>query len=169
VAKKKKLPLLQERFCQEYIVDGNATRAYKDAGFRDSHPRHAASKLLANHNVKARIAHLTKLRAARTRVTADKALLRVARLAFANIDDVLTFNGDTVVLRDSKTLSRSKLYGVQSVRKTKDGVALTMESRRAALDTLTKLLGMQNMSPEEVQDLLTAAILYPGQKPEGEG
>ena len=55
---------MQDRFCQEYIIDLNGTQAYKRAGHNCNEytARTNASKLLANTNVHARIEQLAKER-----------------------------------------------------------------------------------------------------------
>lgn len=62
-----------ERFCQEYIVDLNGGRAYERAGYkaRGNAAEVAASRLLRNVQVKARLAELQNERAERVQVTAD--------------------------------------------------------------------------------------------------
>lgn len=52
---------LQERFCIEFVKSGNASRAYKAAGYKadnDDSVRAAAAKLLTKDNIKKRIAEL---------------------------------------------------------------------------------------------------------------
>ena len=63
----------RERFCQEYLVDLNAGRAYERAGYkaRGRVADAAASRLLADVSVAARIAELQAERAERVQVTVD--------------------------------------------------------------------------------------------------
>ncbi len=76
-----------ERFCQEYLVDLNATKAYLRAGYRvkDSVARAAASRLLAGVNVSARVTELQRERAERTQITVDRVLEELAAVGFSNI------------------------------------------------------------------------------------
>jgi hypothetical protein len=48
----------QERFCQEYLKDQNGTQAATRAGYSEKTANEQASRLLANVNIKARIAEL---------------------------------------------------------------------------------------------------------------
>ncbi|MGV3684379.1 MAG: terminase small subunit [Daejeonella sp.] len=61
----KEITTKQELFCQEYLIDLNATQAYKRAGFTSANDNVAAvegHKLLRNPKVSARIAELMKER-----------------------------------------------------------------------------------------------------------
>jgi phage terminase small subunit len=75
----------QERFVSEYLIDLNASAAYKRAGYKvqgkvaDS----AASRLLTNVKVRQAIDAAKAERAARTRIDADQVLANIARLAAA--------------------------------------------------------------------------------------
>ena len=54
----KELNARQERFCQALVGGMSATQAYVDAGFKAKDARQAASQLLTNINVKARLDEL---------------------------------------------------------------------------------------------------------------
>jgi len=68
------LPPKQQRFVQEYLIDPNATAAYKRAGYKvtsDAAAQAAASRLLANPKVAEAIRAALDARAERTEITAD--------------------------------------------------------------------------------------------------
>ena len=70
----KDLTPLQERFCQEYISDLNATAAYKRAGYKaktDGVAASSAAELLRIPKVSARVTQLQAGRCERTEVTQD--------------------------------------------------------------------------------------------------
>ncbi len=86
------------RFCEEYVVDGNATQAYMRAGYKCSEDaaRLAASKLLTNNDVQAYIAELRVAQTARTGFDADefeRKTLEVLDRCMQNIP-VLDTNGN---------------------------------------------------------------------------
>lgn len=67
----------QQRFVDEYLVDLNATQAYKRAGYKVKNDRVAAAcsaKLLANANVSHAIEEARKAQSERTQITADYVL-----------------------------------------------------------------------------------------------
>lgn len=71
----------QERFCQEYLVDLNATRAYKTAypKVTENSANACGSRMLATAKVVARIRVLQEKRAQRVEVTQDWVLERLMR------------------------------------------------------------------------------------------
>jgi phage terminase small subunit len=74
----------QERFCLEYLQDPNATAAYQRA-YPDSSRASAersGPRLMGNVEVQSRIAALQAERRERAKVTADRVLIELARLAF---------------------------------------------------------------------------------------
>lgn len=85
----KALTRQQQRFCEEYIADSNATQAYLRAGYKasESSAAQAASRLLTNVKVLAEVARLEAARSKRTEITADQVLVKWAELAFAPVDD----------------------------------------------------------------------------------
>lgn len=49
-----------ERFCQEYLIDLNATQAAIRAGYASKNANNTSSRLMANANIRARITELTQ-------------------------------------------------------------------------------------------------------------
>ncbi|HLB55142.1 MAG TPA: terminase small subunit [Gemmatimonadales bacterium] len=76
-----------ERFCQEYLIDLNCTKAYLRAGYKVTAnvARSAGSRLLTNVGVQARIEELQQDRATRTGITADSVLEELAILKSSNV------------------------------------------------------------------------------------
>lgn len=71
----------QERFIAEYLVDGNATRAAKEAGYSVRTAARIGSELLATPHVRAELAKALAAQQQRTLITADDNLKRMDRLA----------------------------------------------------------------------------------------
>lgn len=76
----------QRRFVEEFLADGNATAAYKRAGYKagGNSAESAASRLLRNVQVAEAIAAAQKERSQRTLVTADDVLRELARVGFSD-------------------------------------------------------------------------------------
>ena len=68
------LSLKQKRFCDEYLIDLNATQAAIRAGYSKKTAREQASRLLSNVNVQAYIQEQMKARSERTQISQDKVL-----------------------------------------------------------------------------------------------
>ena len=156
----------QELFCKEYLVDLNATQAYKRAGYSvksDNAAGVEASKLLRNPKVEARIKELMEQRSKRTEVTADKVLAELAAIAFAKgsdfaqvVDEPIIQNGMYVVDPDTgkvKTykaveiiatnkLPEDKKKAISSIKEGKYGVEVSTCDKVRALELLGRHLGM---------------------------
>jgi phage terminase small subunit len=77
----------RRRFCEEYLVDSNATAAYKRAGYASKgHAAEAnAQRLMRNDEVRREIRRLRLARSRRVRLTADEVLLQLRRLVLVDI------------------------------------------------------------------------------------
>jgi phage terminase small subunit len=106
-----------ERFCQEYLVDLNATAAYQRAypSVSDNAARANASRLLTRANVQARVADLQAERAARTQVTADRVIRELARIGFADMRDYAEWGPRGVRLKDAATLTEDQARAIAEV------------------------------------------------------
>lgn len=71
-----------ERFCKEYVIDLNGTRAAIAAGYSKKTARSKASQLLTKGNIKARIAELQKDTAKKLDLTAEIVLAELKKIGF---------------------------------------------------------------------------------------
>lgn len=60
-----------ERFCQEYVIDYNGTKAAIRAGYKEANARSQASALLTNPNILSRVRELQHEQVERLAVTQD--------------------------------------------------------------------------------------------------
>jgi len=142
----------QKRFCQEYLKDCNATQAYIRAGYRGSADVAwaAASRLLGNVKVQAYIQELQQSRSQRTQIDADRVLTELAKIAFSNITDVLSFNQGGVTVKDSSELEPDITAALDSIECTtvetetgsRTAIKVKMHSKLSALGAIAKLIGM---------------------------
>lgn len=149
-----KLTPKQQRFADEYIIDLNATQAAIRAGYSVKTAREQACVLLTNLNIQAAVQKALKKRAERTQITADRVLEELAKIAFSNIVDYVSFNGSTVTLGDSEQIEREKLAAIESVSEGKDGVKLKLHNKLTALNALSQHLGIDkpDTSSDEGED-----------------
>jgi phage terminase small subunit len=77
----------QKRFVDEYLIDLNATAAYKRAGYAatGNAAEVGAHQLLRNPKVAQAVAAAQQNRAERTHITQDRVLQELARLAFVDL------------------------------------------------------------------------------------
>ena len=84
-----KLTPKQARFCEEYLVDLNATQAAIRAGYSVESAGSIGSENLTKPEIRARIETAMVERSKRTGINADRVLRELGRIAFVNPKDVL--------------------------------------------------------------------------------
>lgn len=80
----------QKRFCDEYLIDLNATRAYKVAYpncKKNDSARKAGSRLLTNVDIQNYVEEKIKEREKRTEVTQDMVIKELSAIAFSKASD----------------------------------------------------------------------------------
>ncbi len=87
----------QEMFCNEYLVDMNATQAAIRSGFDKSSASKNANKLTKNPRVIKRINELMAERAHRVDVKADGVLQELGRIGYADIRGIFKADGSGTV------------------------------------------------------------------------
>ncbi|MGM9572337.1 MAG: terminase small subunit [bacterium] len=144
-----KLTEKQKRFADEYLIDLNATRAYKAAYTsckKEETARVNGSKLLTNTNVKAYIDDKIQQRAERTEVTQDMVVKELAKIGFANIKDFVAVevveNGCIVKVKPTSQIAENKLGAIAGIKRGANGIEIKLNDKVRALELLGKHLGM---------------------------
>lgn len=78
----------QARFCEEYLIDLNATQAAIRAGYSEKTAREQAAQNLSKLNIQEKIAELKAERAKRTEMTQDSVIQELAAVARAEVKGV---------------------------------------------------------------------------------
>ena len=147
----------QKRFCDEYLIDLNATRAYKVAYSRckkDETANVNGSKLLRNTKVQEYISQKQKEIEKRTEVTQDRVINELAKIAFLDIRKLYTENGqlknvtdiddDTAgAISSLETLEEYDGYG-DDREKIGDTQKVKLLDKTKALELLGRHLGIFN-------------------------
>lgn len=137
-----KLTAKQQRFCDEYLIDLNATQAAIRARYSPKTACEQASRLLANVKVQEVIAVKMAIRSKRTGINQDRVLMEIAKMAFVNIDDVIDLNTAQV----KETATKEDLACIQSVKikPTEYGTEreVRMCDKKSNLELLGRHLGM---------------------------
>lgn len=145
----------QKRFCDEYLIDLNATRAYKVAYpncKKDETASAAGSRLLGNVKVQEYISEKQKEIEKRTEVTQDMIIKELAKIAFLDIRNLYTENGQLKNVADMddntagaisslETLEEYDGYG-DDREKIGDTQKVKLLDKTRALELLGKHLGM---------------------------
>lgn len=83
----------QQKFVEEYLIDLNATSAAKRAGYSEKTARAKGSNLLTNVNIREAIEAKKKERAASTKITSDRVLIEIGKIALSDIRHFYDDNG----------------------------------------------------------------------------
>jgi phage terminase small subunit len=135
----------QKIFADEYLIDLNATRAYKVAYPRvknDDVAAAAAARLLRNVKVAAYISERMQDRQKRTEITQDRVIEELAAIAFARATDFAQIVDGCVVLTDTKELSENQIKAIAGIKEGKFGIELKLNDKEKALELLGRHLGM---------------------------
>lgn len=90
----------EARFCEEYLVDLNATQAAIRAGYSARSARAHVGRLLTNETIACRIAELRDARSTRVGVQADDVLRGLWRIAMLDIGEAFDASGALKPLAD---------------------------------------------------------------------
>ena len=133
----------ERTFVREYQIDHNATRAAKRAGYTGSDESLAVtgSRMLRKANVKHILDQAEARRADRLDIQADRVMIELARIAFADITDVIQIKDGDVTVRDTEELTEGQRAAIASIEKTKDGLKVRMHAKAQALESLAKHFG----------------------------
>lgn len=141
----------QKIFADEYLIDLNATRAYKVAYpnvKKDETARANGSRMLTNANVATYISERMQERQQRTEVTQDRVVQELAAIAFAKATDYVSIksNGVTsmVVVRPTDDLTDDQIRAIAGIKEGANGIEIKLNSKEKALELLGRHLGMWN-------------------------
>ncbi len=109
----------QEAFCNEYIIDFNASKSAIRAGYSPNRSGSTAHNLLKKTEIQKRICKLQEERSERTEVTQDRVLLEIARLAFNDPRKAFDLNGSLLPVQEwpdevAAAISSIKITELQS-------------------------------------------------------
>lgn len=135
----------QKIFADEYLIDLNATRAYKIAYpkvKKDESARVNGSKLLTNANVVAYIDKRMKEREKRTEITQDRVLQELAKIGFADITDFVTITDSCVKVKPTDKMPADKLGVIAGIKEGANGIEIKLNDKEKALELIGRHLGM---------------------------
>lgn len=148
----------QEVFCQEYLIDLNASAAAVRAGFKGQ-ANVVGSQLMSLPQVQARVAELMDLRAARVRITADRVLLELEKIAFGKMSDIARWNESGVSFLPSNEISRDADASIAEVSESTNQHGGQLKIKRfdkvKALELIGRHLGM--FKPDQTAQVLNVS------------
>ncbi len=155
----------QKIFCDEYLKDFNATRAYKIAYpncKKDNTAKSAGSRLLTNVDVISYIQQGKEKLKNKMEITQERVLQEMARIAFGDIRKLYNKNGGLKNIQDLDDDTAAIITGIESVEEfdgygeDREQIGYTkkvkMADKNKALDMLGKYFGMFKEKVEVNQD-----------------
>lgn len=145
----------QKRFCDEYLIDLNATQAAIRAGYNEKTAYSMGQRLLKKVEIQNEIQHLKDERSERTEITQDMVVNELAAIAFADATDFVQVvkkpftndAGEEVMLPDVEITETNRLTPLQKkaiagIKQGRNGIELKLNDKTRALELLGKHLGM---------------------------
>lgn len=156
----------QKRFCEEYLIDLNATQAAIRAGYSPKTAEQTASRLLRNVKVQEYIAKRQKELSRSTHITQERVIKELALIAFSNnadyarvvekkmqtevdgmLVDVLGEDGKPIMYRTVEPVLTDELTEEQKralavIKKGRYGLEVKSFDKVRALELLGKHLGI---------------------------
>ena len=135
----------QKIFADEYLIDLNATRAYRKAYpsvKRNETAAQAGSRMLRNVKVAAYIQERMQERQKRTEITQDRVLQELAAIAFAKATDYAEVKDECVKVKDTKELDEQQIRAIAGIKEGKFGIEVKLNDKEKALELLGRHLGM---------------------------
>lgn len=169
----------QVRFVAEYLIDLDATKAAKRAGYSDKTAYSIGFENLRKPEIQEAIAEAMDARAKRTEITQDRVLQELARIAFANGTDfakiistptvttVVDEDGEVqqvirpvqrVELVDTECVDPEKRAAIASLKEGKYGIEVKGYDKVKALELIGRHLGMFNDSIQLKGELDTGQL-----------
>ena len=136
----------KQKICaDEYLIDLNATRAYKVAYpsvKKDEAAAAAGARLLRNVKVAEHIQKKMDERAQRTEITQDMVLQELAKIGFADVTDFVTIEEGYVKVKSTNQMPRDKLGVIAGIKEGANGIEIKLNDKEKALELIGRHLGM---------------------------
>jgi phage terminase small subunit len=98
----------QRRFCEEYLVDLNASAAARRAGYSADTARQIGAENLTKPDIQTEIQRQIEARSKRTEITADQVVTELGKIAFANMLNYMTIQDDGTAVVDFSMVDRDQ-------------------------------------------------------------
>lgn len=154
----------QIRFCEEYLVDLNATQAAVRAGYSEKSAKVIGSENLTKPDIQEYIQNKQKVIQQKLDVTQERVLQEYARLAFFDIRKIYTEKNSLIDVRTMDDDSAAAVAGIEVFEEfsgygeTREHIGNTMKvkihNKVAALDALGRHLGLFEKDNKQGQQII---------------
>jgi len=154
----KKLTDKQEQFCQQYLIDLNATQACIRASYSEKTAQEMGSENLSKPIIQKRISELKAKRAEKLEVTQEEILNHLNILRSSNINEYIKFDKGVVSFKDFNKLTEEQLMCVESIKNTANGIELKLHGKEWTIEKINRHIGFyeaDNSQSKPVQPPIT--------------
>lgn len=138
-----KLTDKQKRFCEEYLIDLNATQAAIRAGYKEKTAYAQGQRLLKKVEAQEYLQELMNERSKRTEITADRVLRELAAIAFSDRTELAQVGeSGEVTFTPTEQLKEDIKRTIAGIENGKYGTKVTTYDKVKALELLGKHLGL---------------------------
>ena len=109
----------QKLFCKEYIIDLNATRAAKDAGYSKKTANSIGPENLVKPCIQEYIAKLQEKRSDKVEITADDVLREYKLIGISDVKNYFDIIGGELILKSFEDMSPDISRAIESIKQTK--------------------------------------------------
>ncbi len=162
MAESQNLTPKQQKFCEEYLIDLNATQAAIRAGYSEDSARQIGSDTLSKAYIQDYINIRQKEISDKLKLTQERILQEYSKIAFFDIRNAFDDEGRLKNIQDLDDGTAGAIAGIESLDEIETMGEETFKSgtlrkikvwdKRAALDSICKVLGLN--APEK-HDLST--------------
>ena len=157
----------QKKFCEQYLIDLNATQSAIRAGYSARRASEIGYQLLHKTTVQGTIQKLQKSLSEKTEVSAQRVVKEFAKIAFTNPKSLYGKDGSPISITDlpddvACMVSEVKTRHIQS----KDSPVIVettyrLHSKVAALENLSKHLGLFEKDNIQKGNEIQAVVIIP--------
>ena len=152
----------QVRFCEEYVIDLNATQAAIRAGYSKNTARFIGCENLTKPNLQQKLADLQAETAKRNQVTVDMIIAELKELGFSNLSDFMD-DGKMLPLAEVaesklKTISQVKLTRTTNDDYEREIIEFKFYDKLSALDKLARHLGFYGRETQQDNPYILSAL-----------
>lgn len=170
-----KLTEKQEKFCNEYLVDLNASGAARRAGYSQGSDSAIGWENLRKPEIQARINELRELMGKSFNITRERIAQEYARIAFFDIRKIHTVDGAILPVNQFGDDEAAAVAGIEVYEEaTRDDSGenftsgtvkkIKVTDKRAALDSLVKLMGYAEPDKQKIEHSGELGIVWNEEK-----
>jgi phage terminase small subunit len=155
----------QRTFCEEYIIDLNATQAAIRAGYSEKTAGSIGDENLKKPEIQSYLSELMKARSERLEITSDMVLRELAKIGFS---DIANYYEDGFKLKQLSELDKNKSGAVSQIKVTEieikgvttKTVELKLHDKLSALEKVSKHIGFfEKDNTQKKSDIITPETL----------